>query len=233
MAHEIGGRVRIQPSVRASKQGRGTSALDFQFPRTKSELTPVSTAPLAIHQVDPRIAFVHDWLMPPTVEPWPSSRAVRIGVQLHPQQGTFAQLRDAAVAAEEIGVDLVMNWDHFWPLYGDPQGRHYECWTTLAAWAEATSRVQLGPLVSCVAYRSPALLSELARTVSDISGGRLVLGLGAGWLDRDFEWLGVPFQGSKSRPSRVALRASHVYQSAGKLFRVPPSARMGRCLGTR
>ena len=131
------------------------------------------------------------------------TRPIRIGAQVAPQHALYPKIRDTVAELEDIGIDIVFNWDHFFPLYGDPDGAHFECWTMLAAWAEQTSRIQIGALVTCNSYRNPELLADAHRTIDHISGGRAILGIGAAWNAEESAGLGLPFPPVAERFERL------------------------------
>jgi alkanesulfonate monooxygenase SsuD/methylene tetrahydromethanopterin reductase-like flavin-dependent oxidoreductase (luciferase family) len=129
-------------------------------------------------------------------------RPLKIGVQLPEveREVRWPELRSLALQVEEAGFDSIWLGDHL--LYRDDDGSArgpWEAWATLAALAEATERVELGPLVAATSFHSPPMLAKKAVTVDEISGGRLILGIGAGWNEVEYRGFGFPFDRRASR----------------------------------
>ncbi|MBW3666014.1 MAG: LLM class flavin-dependent oxidoreductase [Actinobacteria bacterium] len=126
---------------------------------------------------------------------------MKIGVQLPEveRQVSWREIRDIARTAEEGGLDSLWVGDHL--LYRDERGTRgpWEAWSLLAALAEVTDRVELGPLVAATGFHAPAMIAKKAATIDQISGGRLILGLGAGWNRVEYEAFGFPYDHRVSR----------------------------------
>lgn len=124
---------------------------------------------------------------------------MRVGVQLpEVERGVpWNEVAAIARAVEGLGFDSLWVGDHL--LYEAPRRGPWEAWTQLAALAQLTERVTLGPLVACLAFHPPLVMARMALTVQAISGGRLVLGVGAGWNDAEFEAAGLPTARKVSR----------------------------------
>jgi alkanesulfonate monooxygenase SsuD/methylene tetrahydromethanopterin reductase-like flavin-dependent oxidoreductase (luciferase family) len=134
-------------------------------------------------------------------------RPLKIGIMLPESEremaGETAGWRDFLAMAkriEDLGFDLVWFADHLlMKVEGYEQQGAWECWSILAAIAASTSRIELAPFVSCTGYRNPALTAKIAETVDEISGGRLILGIGAGWAEPEYTAFGFPYDHRASR----------------------------------
>ena len=128
---------------------------------------------------------------------------MRFAIKTRPEHQTWEELRDAWLAADDIPLfESAWNWDHFYPLTGDLAGPNFEAWTMLAAMAQATRRIRIGCQVTGMVYRHPAVLANMAATVDIISGGRLELGLGAGWNQQECDAYGITLPPLRERFDR-------------------------------
>ena len=130
---------------------------------------------------------------------------VSYAVKTPPQHGPWSDFLDVWRATDECdSFDTAWNFDHFYPLIGDTHGPCLESWTMLAALAQATSRIRIGSMVNGMHYRHPALTANMAATVDHVSGGRLNLGMGAGWNEEESDAYGIELGSITERLDRFA-----------------------------
>jgi alkanesulfonate monooxygenase SsuD/methylene tetrahydromethanopterin reductase-like flavin-dependent oxidoreductase (luciferase family) len=118
---------------------------------------------------------------------------IRVGALLWPQQTDWTELADSACLADEVGLDSLWTWDHLHAIVGDPLQPIFEGWTTLAAWAAVTKRIDIGLMVGANTFRNPGLTAKAAVTVDHISAGRTWLGLGGAWFEYEHTANGIDF----------------------------------------
>jgi len=178
----------------------------------------------------------------------PMTHQMKVGIQLPEveREVSWSEVRQIARTAEQTGLDSVWVGDHL--LFRNPvtgvRGP-WEAWTTLAALGEATERVLLGPLVAATSFHNPAMIAKKAVTVDEISGGRLVLGLGAGWNRAEYDAFGFPYDHRVSRFEeaftiiRTLIREGSIDSYEGRYFRhrgmellPPPRADMPLMIGS-
>jgi probable F420-dependent oxidoreductase len=139
----------------------------------------------------------------------------------------YDEIRAVAQQAETDGFDSIWLADHlFYRDPGEPTRGIWECWTMLSALAEATQRVEIGTLVLCNSFRHPAVLAKMAATLDEVSHGRLILGIGAGWNEPEYQAFGLPFDHRVDRFQEALqilkplLRDGHV-DFAGQYYQAP------------
>jgi F420-dependent oxidoreductase-like protein len=128
---------------------------------------------------------------------------MRLGLDVSQHQLDWPEILRRVRFGEDAGFDGAWVFDHFKPLYGDPNGPCMEGWTLLAALAASTERIRLGMLVTGVTYRHPSILAAEAVTVDQISGGRLELAIGAAWFEGEHRELGIQFPPARERTDRL------------------------------
>ncbi len=129
---------------------------------------------------------------------------IRFGLQVAQQQTTIEELKEVWKEAEALGFDTLWTNDHLLASVGPPEAPELEAWTLLAAMATTTSKVKIGTMVTNNLFRSPVIVAKMATTVDHLSNGRLILGIGAGWFEKEHQAYGVPFPPVKERTQEFA-----------------------------
>lgn len=131
---------------------------------------------------------------------------LRVGGIIDPEGLTYHDIESIAKRYEELGFDSAMIFDHFFPIHSSDDTPYLECWTTLSALARATSKIKIGPLVTCTSYRHPALLAKVSTAVDRISSGRLIFGVGMGWYKKEYEMYGFSAYSDRVRLFKETMK---------------------------
>jgi F420-dependent oxidoreductase-like protein len=132
-----------------------------------------------------------------------AAHPIRFGIQTPQQHGSWSEMLSLWQEVDALGFDSAWVFDHFLPIFSDPTGPCLEGWTALAALAMASKHVRVGVMVTGNTYRHPAVLAKMATTVDIVSGGRLILGIGAGWFELEHRSYGMPFPHVGERLTRL------------------------------
>jgi F420-dependent oxidoreductase-like protein len=128
-----------------------------------------------------------------------ATHPIRFGIQTGQQNIAWSDMLALWQKADGWGYDSLWNFDHFYPIFTDPEGPCFEGWTTLSALAQATKRARIGHLVNGNTYRHPCVTAKMATTLDHVSGGRLNLGIGAGWFEMEHAQFGIDFKTVRGR----------------------------------
>ena len=135
-----------------------------------------------------------------------------LGINLWPQNTTWPNMRERAILADRLGFDSLWVWDHFYSIAGDTHRPNFEGWQIQPAYAAITEHVKIGCLVSSITHRHPAVLANMATTFDQISNGRAILGIGAGWNAVEHNAYGIDLGTPRERSDRFAEGAKIVRQ---------------------
>ena len=140
---------------------------------------------------------------------------------------TWPEMRALAREAEAMGVDTLWAPDHLQRVVAGEEIGFWECWTIVTALAEATTRIGIGPYIACTGFRNPALLAKMAVTLDEVSGGRVILGLGSGVPERDLSWRAFGYD-----PRKPVTRYAESVQVVARMLREPPVTFAGELVRT-
>jgi alkanesulfonate monooxygenase SsuD/methylene tetrahydromethanopterin reductase-like flavin-dependent oxidoreductase (luciferase family) len=148
---------------------------------------------------------------------------VKIGALCWNQYTDWQSLLQAGVRADELGYTSLWTWDHVYPIVGDSHGPNYEGWLTITAWAQATRQIRIGLMVGANPFRAPTLVAKMATTLDHISGGRVILGIGAAWFEEEHHDFGFEF--GSGAPERLRWLGEALPIMRGMLDGTEPTAR--------